>query len=174
MIGVILDFIDNKNIKSSIYKIFKGIIILLITMLIYYIVMKVTSTGINKSHHIGMIYWLHSNADYTQITINLLKFIFKDEIWTILFLAVSFIYSLFYFKNIKERILVIIVDLIKNLKKIRLKQQQVYLFYIVYFSALETGKFKIKVPSVSISTGDPFFMQNAFSHCPYLVKGSFY
>ncbi len=109
MIGVILDFIDNKNIKSSIYKIFKGIIILLITILIYYIVMKVTSTGINKSHHIGMIYWLHSNADYTQITINLLKFIFKDEIWTILFLAVSFIYSLFYFKNIKERIFFIVL-----------------------------------------------------------------
>ena len=109
MIGVILDFIDNKNIKSSIYKIFKGIIILLITLLIYYIVMKVTSTEINKSHHIGMIYWLHSNADYTQITINLLKFIFKDEIWTILFLAVSFIYSLFYFKNIKERIFFIVL-----------------------------------------------------------------
>lgn len=112
MIGVILDFIDNKNIKASIYKIFKGIIILLITLLIYYVITKIPIINTVRSHHAGMIYWLHSNADYTKITINLLKLIFKNEIWTILFLAVSFIYSLFYFKNIKERIFFIVLAIL--------------------------------------------------------------
>lgn len=109
MICIILDFINNKEIKASIYKIIKAAVILLITLLIYYIVIKLLTGEINK-YHANFISWLYPNADYKYIIRNLIKFIFKNEIWSIFFLIVSVLYAVFEFKNIKERTFFILLS----------------------------------------------------------------
>ena len=50
MINVILDYINNKNIKISIRQIIKSTIILIISIIIYYIIILFINNGINSFH----------------------------------------------------------------------------------------------------------------------------
>lgn len=54
MINVILDFINNKDYKKAIYSIIKPTLILLVSLIVYYIVIKIYKTDFN-SYHMGMI-----------------------------------------------------------------------------------------------------------------------
>lgn len=113
MINIILDYIDNKNIRISIINIIKPTIMLIISVLIYYIIIKVVNRGLNGYH--GQFTEYYKNG-----IIEGLGNVFKN-IWQILFsngvhgshtanimitviLIIYILYSIINYKKYKENI----------------------------------------------------------------------
>lgn len=54
MINITLDYVDSKNIKQSLSQIIQPVVIIFISLVIYYICMKILNNGLNQ-YHLNMI-----------------------------------------------------------------------------------------------------------------------
>ncbi len=110
MLNVILNFINDKNIEKAFMLIIKSTLILLVSLIIYYIVYKMGTVKI-RSYFTDQILWVIDNADYKEIIIKITKFIFIN-IWFYLYTAVTVLYAVFNFKKIKERLFFIFLSIL--------------------------------------------------------------
>lgn len=104
--NVMLNFINDKDIKKAVKLIIKGSVILLISLIIYYISVKIMSSGMTE-YHLQMILWTKYNT--SSILLYILKFIFTHDKSLYLYFVTIILYIIFNFNNIKERLLFILL-----------------------------------------------------------------
>lgn len=107
MLNVMLNFINDKNIKKALILITKSTLILLISLIIYYISIKIISSGMSE-YHSNMILWNKNNI--SLVLLNILNFIFTHDKSIYLYFAVIILYTIFNFNNIKERLFFIFLS----------------------------------------------------------------
>lgn len=101
MLTVMLNFINDKNIKKALILIVKSTLILLISLIIYYITIKIISTNINE-YHLHYILWTRHNI--SSVLVNIIHFIFTYDKTLYLYLALIILYVIFNFNNTKDRL----------------------------------------------------------------------
>ena len=77
MINVILDFINNKDYKKAIYSIIKPTLILLLSLITYYIIIKIFSNGFNSYHKSFIKYSSDILNDISNLTQNMWNIFFN-------------------------------------------------------------------------------------------------
>lgn len=107
ILNVMLNFINDKDIKKAVKLIIKSSIILLISLIIYYIYVKIMSSGMNE-YHLRMISWAKSNI--SSIMLYIIKFIFTHDKSLYLYFVTIILYTIFNFDNIKERLFFIFLS----------------------------------------------------------------
>lgn len=111
MLIIMLNFINNKDIKKSILLLLKSVLILLLTLIIYYISIKLISTKMG-SYFTNQILWLKSDADYVKIILQLFNFIIYKNIWFYIYTFIIIIYVIFNFNTKKERLFFIFLSIL--------------------------------------------------------------
>ena len=101
MLNVMLNFINDKNIKKALALIIKSLLILLISLIIYYISIKIISTNINE-YHLQFILWTRHNI--SSVLVNIIHFIFTYDKAIYLYLTLIILYIIFNFNNTKDRL----------------------------------------------------------------------
>lgn len=111
MLNVMLSFINDKNIKKSLILIMKSVLILLLSLAVYYIVIKITTAKMD-SYFSNQILWFRDYIDYFKIIINLFYFIIYKNIWFYIYTIIIIMYVIFHFKNINERFFFIFLSIL--------------------------------------------------------------
>lgn len=109
MLNIILNFINDRDIKKSISLFLKSILLLLLTLIVYYISIKLIST---KLYSIGYLLWIRNNVDYNYIIRMLFNFILYKNIWFYIYTFIIIIYVIFKFNTKKERIFFILLSIL--------------------------------------------------------------
>lgn len=111
MLIIILNFINDRDIKKSILLLLKSVLILILILIIYYISIKLISIKMS-SYFTNQILWLRNNADYFKILISIFNFIIYKNIWFYIYSFIIIIYVIFKFNTKKERIFFILLSIL--------------------------------------------------------------
>ena len=109
MLNIMLNFINDRDIKKSISLFLKSILLLLLTLIVYYISIKLISTKLSS---IGYLLWIRNNVDYNYIIRMLFNFILYKNIWFYIYTFIIIIYVIFNFNTKKERIFFILLSIL--------------------------------------------------------------
>lgn len=117
MINVVLDYINDKDIKPAIKNIVKPVLLLILTLLVYYVIIKLVNNNLNSYHS----QFIHYSGNYINTIGNLFTHIYRKLIsfnemdYTAnIFVSIISIISLIYLliKHYKEKYYLLFILLI--------------------------------------------------------------